>query len=42
MGHFADHFNQPVKSRLSNILSMLGIASRTETVTLALRNRILP
>ena len=31
-----------VKSHVSNILSKLGVASRTEAVTLALRNRILP
>ena len=29
-----------VKSHVSNILSKLGVASRTEAVTLALRNRI--
>jgi two-component system, NarL family, response regulator LiaR len=31
-----------VKSHVSNILSKLGVASRTEAVTLALRHRILP
>ena len=31
-----------VKSHVSNILSKLGVASRTEAVTLALRNRIVP
>jgi NarL family two-component system response regulator LiaR len=31
-----------VKSHVSNILSKLGVASRTEAVTLALRNRIIP
>jgi len=31
-----------IKSHVSNILSKLGVASRTEAVTLALRNRILP
>jgi two-component system, NarL family, response regulator LiaR len=31
-----------VKSHVSNILSKFGVASRTEAVTLALRNRILP
>jgi NarL family two-component system response regulator LiaR len=30
-----------VKSHVSNILSKLGVASRTEAVTLALRNRII-
>ncbi|MBC7877925.1 MAG: response regulator transcription factor [Anaerolineales bacterium] len=30
-----------IKSHVSNILSKLGVASRTEAVTLALRNRIL-
>ncbi|MFH1186124.1 MAG: response regulator transcription factor, partial [Chloroflexota bacterium] len=30
------------KSHVSNILSKLGVASRTEAVTLALRNRIVP
>ncbi|MDP3184019.1 MAG: response regulator transcription factor, partial [Anaerolineales bacterium] len=29
-----------VKSHVSNILSKLGVASRTEAVTLALRNRL--
>jgi NarL family two-component system response regulator LiaR len=31
-----------VKSHVSNILSKFGVASRTEAVTLALRNRIVP
>ena len=31
-----------IKSHVSNILSKLGVASRTEAVTLALRNRIIP
>jgi NarL family two-component system response regulator LiaR len=31
-----------IKSHVSNILSKLGAASRTEAVTLALRNRIVP
>jgi NarL family two-component system response regulator LiaR len=31
-----------IKSHVSNILSKLGVASRTEAVTFALRNRILP
>lgn len=31
-----------VKSHVSNILSKLGVTSRTEAVTLALRNRLLP
>jgi NarL family two-component system response regulator LiaR len=31
-----------VKSHVSNILSKLGVASRTEAVTLALRNRLVP
>lgn len=31
-----------VKSHVSNILSKLGVASRTEAVTLALRNNVLP
>jgi NarL family two-component system response regulator LiaR len=31
-----------IKSHVSNILSKLGVASRTEAVTLALRNNILP
>ncbi|HEY6072537.1 MAG TPA: response regulator transcription factor [Anaerolineales bacterium] len=31
-----------IKSHVSNILSKLGVASRTEAVTLALRNRIVP
>jgi NarL family two-component system response regulator LiaR len=31
-----------VKSHVSNILSKLGASSRTEAVTLALRNRIIP
>jgi NarL family two-component system response regulator LiaR len=31
-----------IKSHVSNILSKLGVASRTEAVTLALRNHILP
>jgi NarL family two-component system response regulator LiaR len=31
-----------VKSHVSNILSKLGVASRTEAVTLALRNHIIP
>jgi len=31
-----------VKSHVSNILAKLGVASRTEAVTLALRNRIIP
>jgi NarL family two-component system response regulator LiaR len=31
-----------VKSHVSNILSKLGVASRTEAVTLALRNNIIP
>jgi NarL family two-component system response regulator LiaR len=31
-----------VKSHVSNILSKLGVASRTQAVTLALRNRIVP
>jgi len=30
------------KSHASNILSKLGVASRTEAATLALRNRIVP
>ncbi len=31
-----------IKSHVSNILSKLGVASRTEAVTLALRSRLLP
>ncbi len=31
-----------IKSHVSNILSKLGVASRTEAVSLALRNQILP
>ena len=31
-----------IKSHVSNILSKLGVASRTEAVTLALRSRIIP
>ena len=31
-----------IKSHVSNILSKLGVASRTEAVTLALRNHIIP
>src|SRR5512138_30910 len=31
-----------VKSHVSNILSKLGVTSRTEAVTLALRNRLIP
>ena len=31
-----------IKSHVSNILSKLGVTSRTEAVTLALRNRIVP
>ena len=31
-----------IKSHVSNILSKLGVASRTEAVTLALRSRIVP
>ena len=31
-----------IKSHVSNILAKLGVASRTEAVTLALRNRIIP
>ena len=31
-----------VKSHVSNVLSKLGVASRTEAVTLALRSRLLP
>jgi NarL family two-component system response regulator LiaR len=31
-----------VKSHVSNILTKLGVSSRTEAVTLALRNRIVP
>lgn len=31
-----------IKSHVSNILSKLGVASRTEAVTLALRQRIIP
>src|SRR3990170_5049680 len=31
-----------IKSHVSNILSKFGVASRTEAVTLALRNRIFP
>jgi NarL family two-component system response regulator LiaR len=31
-----------IKSHVSNILSKLGVVSRTEAVTLALRNQILP
>ena len=31
-----------IKSHVSNVLSKLGVASRTEAVTLALRNRIVP
>jgi two-component system, NarL family, response regulator LiaR len=31
-----------IKSHVSNILTKLGVASRTEAVTLALRNRIVP
>jgi len=30
-----------VRSHVSNILSKLDVASRTETVTLALRNRLI-
>jgi len=31
-----------IKSHVSNVLSKLGVASRTEAVTLALRNHIVP
>jgi len=31
-----------IKSHVSNILSKLGVASRTEAVSLALRNQIIP
>jgi len=31
-----------IKSRVSNILSKLGVANRTEAVTLAQRHRIAP
>jgi NarL family two-component system response regulator LiaR len=31
-----------IKSHVSNILAKLGVASRTEAVTLALRNHIIP
>jgi len=31
-----------IKSHVSNIMTKLGVASRTEAVTLALRNRIIP
>jgi NarL family two-component system response regulator LiaR len=31
-----------IKSHVSNILAKLGVASRTEAVTMALRNRIVP
>jgi NarL family two-component system response regulator LiaR len=31
-----------IKSHVSNVLSKLGVASRTEAVTLALRNKIIP
>jgi len=31
-----------IKSHVSNVLSKLGVASRTEAVSLALRNRIVP
>jgi DNA-binding NarL/FixJ family response regulator len=31
-----------IASRVSNILSKLGVTSRMEAVALALRNRILP
>lgn len=31
-----------IKSHVSNVLSKLGVASRTEAVTLALRNNVLP
>ena len=31
-----------IKSHVSNILTKLGVSSRTEAVTLALRNRIIP
>jgi NarL family two-component system response regulator LiaR len=31
-----------IKSHVSNILSKLGVASRTEAVTFALRNRLIP
>jgi len=31
-----------IKSHVSNILAKLSVASRTEAVTLALRNRIVP
>lgn len=31
-----------IKSHVSNVLAKLGVASRTEAVTLALRNRIVP
>ena len=31
-----------IKSHVSNILSKLGVASRTEAVTLALRSRLIP
>jgi NarL family two-component system response regulator LiaR len=31
-----------IKSHVSNILSKLGVSSRTEAVTLALRHHIIP
>jgi NarL family two-component system response regulator LiaR len=31
-----------IKSHVSNILAKLGVASRTEAVTIALRNHIIP
>jgi NarL family two-component system response regulator LiaR len=31
-----------IKSHVSNILSKLGVASRTEAVTLALRSHLIP